>query len=67
MPIYEYYCEDCNCQFETLFFPGDPVPTCPSCCKGNVKKLLSAGAVRPRGIPTGSGGFREPACKPAGG
>ena len=32
----------------------------------DVIKLMSAAAVRPQGIPTGSGGFKEPACKPSG-
>jgi hypothetical protein len=26
---------------------------------------MSAGAIRPKGIATGSGGFKAPACKPA--
>jgi hypothetical protein len=32
-----------------------------------VEKLMSAGAVRPHGIPTGSGGFQPPPCKPSAG
>jgi hypothetical protein len=27
---------------------------------------MSAGCVRPQGIPTGSGGFKPPPCKPSG-
>jgi hypothetical protein len=31
-----------------------------------VEKLMSAGCVRAHGIPTGSGGFKPPPCKPSG-
>ena len=68
MPIYEYRCNSCNCTFEQLTLSAnDPDPQCPSCCDEDVEKLMSAGAIRPRGIPTGSGGFKEPACRPSGG
>jgi len=68
MPIYEYECKTCNCTFEHLMLSAsEPDPQCPSCCKQNVEKLISAGAIRPQGIPTGSGGFNAPSCKPAGG
>ena len=68
MPIYEYYCEKCHCEFEHLALSArDPEPTCPTCCANQVKKLLSAGAIRPAGIPTGSGGFKPPKCAPSGG
>lgn len=67
MPIYEYQCENCNCQFEKLMFSEkDPAPQCPSCCGSHVKKLISAGSVRAQGIAAGSGGFSGPACKPSG-
>lgn len=68
MPIYEYECKTCQCTFEYLALSAsEPDPQCPGCCEQNVEKLMSAGAIRPRGIPTGSGGFKPPACKPAGG
>lgn len=68
MPIYEYQCKACCHQFEQLTFSSDTEPPqCPACSCGNVEKLISAGAVRPHGIPTGSGGFKPPACKPAAG
>ncbi|NNG00531.1 MAG: zinc ribbon domain-containing protein [Desulfobacteraceae bacterium] len=68
MPIYEYKCNDCNCQFEQLTLSADdPSPHCPTCCKPNVTKLMSAGSIRPQGVPTGSGGFSAPtSCKPSG-
>jgi putative FmdB family regulatory protein len=68
MPIYEYLCKKCHCTFEQLSFSSsDPDPQCPTCCTEDVEKLMSAGAIRAKGIPTGSGGFSEPSCKPSGG
>ena len=68
MPIYEYKCLQCQCEFEHLKFSSqDPEPRCPSCCATNVQRLISAGAVRPEGIPKGKGGFTPPKCRPSGG
>ena len=68
MPIYEYRCTQCGCSFEQLVMSArDPDPQCPTCCTEKVEKLISAGAIRPQGIPTGSGGFSEPSCRPTGG
>lgn len=68
MPIYEYQCRGCDHLFESLVLSSeDPVPACPQCGGGEVQKLMSAGSVRPQGIPTGSGGFKPPACKASGG
>ena len=68
MPIYEFVCKKCDNCFEHLTFSSsDPVPACPACRSKKVKKLMSAGCVRPNGIPAGSGGFKQPACTPSGG
>ncbi len=68
MPIYEYVCQDCDHQFEYLkFSASDDDPQCPSCNSPKVRKLISAGAVRPNGIARGSGGFKAPSCAPSGG
>ncbi|MCG6894807.1 MAG: zinc ribbon domain-containing protein [Desulfobacteraceae bacterium] len=68
MPIYEYRCKNCDCDFEHFVFRADdPAPTCPTCCGADVEKLISAGAVRPQGIAKGSGGFKPPSCRPTGG
>jgi putative FmdB family regulatory protein len=40
MPIYEYRCEKCTCDFEKLVFGKEEV-TCPK-CGGQVEKLMSA-------------------------
>ena len=68
MPIFEYVCETCDHCFEHLTFSSSEAePPCPQCQGKKVKKLMSAGCVRPNGIPTGSGGFNKSSCKPAGG
>jgi len=68
MPIFEYVCKKCDHCFEHLMFSSsDPVPVCPECRSNKVRKLMSAGCVRPNRIPAGSGGFNQSACKPAGG
>ncbi len=68
MPIYEYRCNQCKCEFETLKLSAqDPEPQCPSCCSSQVQRLMSAGAFRPEGIATGKGGFKAPKCRPSGG
>ena len=46
---------------------GHEPQQCPECGKRNIKKLMSAGAIRPQGVPSGAGGFAPPACKPAAG
>ncbi len=68
MPIFEFKCSNCNKTFETLMLPSDTdQPVCPSCNSNLVEKLISAASFRPNGIPTGSGGFKLPACKTSGG
>jgi putative FmdB family regulatory protein len=68
MPIFEFICDQCGNQFECLIFPSDQEsPSCPECSNRNIKKLMSAGSVRPQGIPSGSGGFALPKCMPSGG
>lgn len=68
MPIYEYSCKKCDAVFEYLMLSNkDADPPCPKCGQKKVVKLMSTGNVRPRGIPSGSGGFAPPKCAPAGG
>ena len=68
MPIYEYQCKACCHCFEELVNSSDaPAPQCPQCGCADVQRLMSAGCIRPQGIPSGSGGFKAPACKPSGG
>ncbi len=68
MPIFEYTCEKCDHRFEYITFSSsDPAASCPKCKSKKLKKLMSAGSVRPNGIPTGYGGFDSLSCKPSGG
>lgn len=41
MPIFEYQCKGCGCQFERLVF-GQEIPACPECESTKVCKLMSA-------------------------
>lgn len=40
MPIYEYACQDCGREFETLV-RADTVPECPACHSTQLEKKLS--------------------------
>jgi putative FmdB family regulatory protein len=42
MPIYEYKCESCDNEFETLVFGTDEQVCCPRCEGNDVKRLMSA-------------------------
>ncbi|PID73549.1 MAG: transcriptional regulator [Desulfobacterales bacterium] len=64
MPIYEFKCNDCGKEFEQIICGADEdSPSCPECGAANLTKLISAGCVRPHGIPTGSGGYDPPPCQ----
>jgi putative FmdB family regulatory protein len=41
MPIYEYYCKGCDCQFETLVFRSSDSVACPCCGTEKVTRVLS--------------------------
>ncbi len=41
MPIYEYVCEDCRCEFEELVLCGQEEVSCPQCKSHNVQKQMS--------------------------
>jgi putative FmdB family regulatory protein len=44
MPIYEYSCDGCKHQFETLV-RGSETPVCPACGGGELARVLSMPAV----------------------
>jgi putative FmdB family regulatory protein len=53
MPMYEYACQGCGKEFETLV-RADTVPECPNCHSTELKKLLSVfatGAAGPHPLP----------------
>lgn len=43
MPIYEYACKKCGCEFEELI-RGDEQPACPSCGSEKAERQMSAPA-----------------------
>lgn len=50
MPIYEYQCQKCQHQFETIRKISDPpLLTCPTCGTDSLKKLVSKAAFRLKG------------------
>ena len=50
MPIYGYQCQACGHEFEVMQKMSDPAPAgCPSCGKGEVRKLLSAAGFQLKG------------------
>lgn len=40
MPLFEFYCQSCDKQFEELVFSDDK-PACPFCSSTNTDKLIS--------------------------
>ncbi len=45
MPIYEYYCSECNNEVSILFLSfseaSNSTPTCPKCKNNNLERILS--------------------------
>ncbi len=44
MPLYDFECPDCGCNFEALVKLADPSPPCPQ-CGTQAKRLISAPAI----------------------
>ena len=50
MPIYEYLCEACGHEMESLQkIKDEPLKDCPSCGKSTLRKLVSAAGFRLKG------------------
>lgn len=50
MPIYEYLCEKCGHQFETMQKVSEaPLRTCPQCAQESLRKKISAAGFRLKG------------------
>lgn len=62
MPIYEYHCDDCDKEFETLVMRSSETVTCPTCGSEHLSKLISAHAVG-HGMPDTACGAAP--CSPA--
>lgn len=52
MPIFEFVCKKCHCEFEDVVF-GDTIPACPHCHAEQTQKIMSCPS-RTRG---GQGGY----------
>ncbi len=48
MPVYEYRCNKCKTEFETLV-RGQKVPSCPACSSEDLERLLSIPTVKSEG------------------
>ncbi len=58
MPIYEFHCEDCDKNFESLVMIASALDsiTCKHCNSTNIKKIISATNSKPvTGTPIPSG------------
>ncbi len=59
MPIYEFHCEDCGKNFESLVMIASALDsvTCKHCKSSNIKKMVSATSSQPAtgtAIPAGA-------------
>jgi putative FmdB family regulatory protein len=55
MPIYEFYCDQCEVQFEELVRNGEK-PRCPECSTNDIRRLLSSFAVHSSSPDLGGSG-----------
>ncbi len=62
MPIYEYFCDKCQHEFEELVF-GDEMPPCPKCGANKSQKLMS----RPCYHSGDGGAYEGSSAMPSGG
>lgn len=75
MPLYEFRCESCGHEMETIVAFSEPLPTTCESCGGTLKKLLAAPAVQFKGSgfyltdygKSGSSGSAAPKEKGEGG
>lgn len=66
MPIYEYRCQQCDHQFETLQKMSDPVLTeCPACHAQALRKLISAAGFQLKGSGWYASDFKGNKPQPA--
>lgn len=62
MPIYEFRCNNCHKQFETLVRNSSETVECKFCDSSNIKKLISAHAITSGSPDTACG---TTPCSPA--
>ncbi len=67
MPIYEYRCNECGHELETLQKISDPpLVECPACHRPALQKLVSAAAFHLKGTGWYVTDFKDKGKKPAG-
>lgn len=67
MPIYEYRCQACGHELETMQKMSDPVLTdCPECSEPRLKKLVSAAGFQLKGDGWYATDFKDSGKKPSG-
>ena len=49
MPIFEYKCESCSNEFETLVLKSNETINCPKCNNPDVHKIMSACSFKSQG------------------
>jgi putative FmdB family regulatory protein len=65
MPIYEYRCDACGHQLESIQkFSDAPLTDCPSCGKSALKKLISAAGFQLKGSGWYQSDFKGGSKKP---
>ncbi len=65
MPIYEYQCQSCEHEFETLQkMSDDNLVDCPECNEPKLKKLISAAAFKLKGSGWYESDFKNASKKP---
>ncbi len=62
MPIYEYRCEACGCDFEELVRSSDATVPCPACSSEEVGRKLSVFAFKSVGSDRPSASSAHSAC-----
>jgi len=59
MPIFEFHCQGCGCDFEQLVFSSTEAVSCPKCKGDKVERLMSCCAHKSSGgkfVSSGGGG-----------
>lgn len=64
MPMYDFYCSSCSCEFEDMVGPDEACPPCPNCGSEDTERLLSAANLKHGAKPFKVGPVRPMPPKP---
>ena len=64
MPMYDFYCSSCSCEFEDMVGPDEACPPCPNCGSADTERLLSAANLKQGAKPFKVGPVRPMPPKP---